>query len=425
MADMEVAPVQQPDITPVAEPNRLRFTTPAASVDHSYEDLARGLSQLDAGLGSFMQERQAKQDAADKAQGDADFYKNNQEGYAQGVASGTIPASQSPAYVAAYKGAQGSLAGDTLQQQFQAAYDNWPGKGQVGGDPDAYSKFTQDFFARNIGTTDPAVLAGLMPKVHAIAQEGLRQHIVDQHNAVVTGYSDTQSALVANTIGAAVGYANSSGNPVDPGWVATQVGAAYDDAVSKGVPTEQAQKNAIEQITAAAELNKAHHGDEILKALDQPMGSTGIVLSQTPYGTAKKVAATDTLDTFARTQVLQASEAQKAADKVAAAQATTNILTFMAQNPGQDVPEGMITSNEYLIPDLREKVASWHDTLAKAGGTSDPQAIMNLQGTSWTGVAWTWCATPWIRGSSSRPATWTKPTRPLTPTPRRTPSWPR
>jgi len=374
---MRTAPIQQPTLDPVAHPTPIRYSPPALARNPGLDDLARGLSAFDSGLSDFLDARQKQNNIADALQAQADFAKNNGKGYADAVEAGTVPASASPAYVNAYKEAQGKLAGQMLEQKFQAAYDAWDGKNNID-DPNAYSKFAQDFFSRNIGTSDPAVLAGLMPVVHEVAANGMKQHIEDQHRSVVQGYSDTQSALLSNHIAAAVGYANSSGNPVDPNYIAGSVGDAYNSARAVGVSPDVAQKNAIIAITTAALLNKAHHGDEILQSLDIPLPGSGIRLSDTPYGAEEKLRAQNALDAYQREQVVQSQKQQSAENKLALGVVEQRVVGAIAKDPLAPVNEDDLKEGSKYDPTFRVKVAQWQDTLSKNAGTSDVEGMNNL-----------------------------------------------
>ena len=374
---MRTAPVDQPTLNPVAANTPLRYSPPAARKDDNLTELARGLSQFDSGLGRYMEERDRASAEQDKAAAQAAFVKNNSQGYADAVKAGAIPASASPTYVSAYKEAQGQLYGQQLEQKFQAAYDQWGGKNNLD-DPDAYSKFAQDFFARNIATSDPDVLRGLMPTVHAIAEHGLRQHVEDQHQTVTQGFADTMSATVNNSISRAVGYANTSGNPLDPNWVAREIGTAYDKALSVGVKDEEAQKTAIIQITTAALLNKNGHGQEILQALDVPLPGTNLVLSKTVFGAEQKERIQNELDNYAREKTLREGTAQKAADKQALGVVEQRVVDGLVKDPNGPVSEDDLKEGSKYDPTFRVRVLDWQDKIYKNGGTSDPQGLMQL-----------------------------------------------
>lgn len=374
---MRTAAVDQPALNPVAANTPLRYSPPALRQDDNLQELARGLGNFDSGLQRFLDSRDKQQQSRDQAQAQADFVKSHGADFAQGVQSGTIPASASPAYVSAYKEAQGQLYGQQLEQKFQAAYDSWAGKGSVD-DPDGYSKFAQDFFARNIGTQDPDVLKGLMPVVHTIAEHGLRQDIENQHTTVTQGYADTMSATVNNVLAQGVAYANTSGNPVDPSWVAQQVGGAYTKALSVGVKPEEAQRSAIVQITTAALLNKAGHGREILQALDVPMPGTDITLSQTTLGAEQKMHVQNELDTYDREKVLHESQAQKAADKQALGVVEQNVVEQLVKDPSAPINEADLKEGSKYDPTFRVRVLDWQDKVFKNGGTSDPTGLMQL-----------------------------------------------
>lgn len=378
--NLGTSPVQQPSFQPVAKDTPLRFSPPALAQDNNLANLARSLQGFSADLDSFTAGREAKQNQVDSEQAQLDFAKSHGTGYADAVAAGTIPASASPAYVGAYKQAQGQLYGQNLEQRFQAAYDNWGGKDNLD-DPNAYSKFYQDWASRQLAPiTDPAVAKGLLPVLHEIAANGLRQNIEHQHQTVVQGYSDAQSAVVNNSIAGAVAYANSSGNPVDPNYIAKAVGDTYTQARGLGVKDEVAQRNAIIQITTAALLNKEHHGDEILKALDVPLPGSSLVLSQTPFGAEQKLKVTNDLESFQHTQVVRETAVQKAAEKAALGTVESRVLDGLAKDPTKPVSEADIKEAETMgnDPTFRNRALEWQERFQKQAEHSDPTAIMNL-----------------------------------------------
>lgn len=378
--NLGTSPVQQPSFQPVAKDTPLRFSPPALAQDNNLANLARSLQGFSADLDSFTAGREAKQNQVDSEQAQLDFAKSHGTGYADAVAAGTIPASASPAYVGAYKQAQGQLYGQNLEQRFQAAYDNWGGKDNLD-DPNAFSKFYQDWASRQLAPiTDPAVAKGLLPVLHEIAANGLKQNIEHQHQTVVQGYSDAQSAVVNNSIAGAVAYANSSGNPVDPNYIAKAVGDTYTQARGLGVKDEVAQRNAIIQITTAALLNKAHHGDEILKALDVPLPGSSLVLSQTPFGAEQKLKVTNDLESFQHTQVIRETAVQKATEKAALGTVESRVLDGLAKDPTKPVSEEDIKQAETMggDPTFRNRALEWQERFQKASEKSDPTAIMNL-----------------------------------------------
>lgn len=376
---LATSPIQQPSLQPVAKTTPIRYAVPAIARDDNLTNLARSLQGLSGDLDSFMDARDKQQNQADVERAQADAITGKAPEYASAVAAGTIPASASPAYVNAYKTAQGQLYGQNLEQRFQAAYDNWGGKDNLN-DPDAYSKFAQDFMARNIGTSDPAVLKGLLPVIHEITNNGLKQNIEHQHQTVVQGYSDAQSAVVNNSIAGAVAYANSSGNPVDPNYIAKAVGDTYTQARGLGVKDEVAQRNAIIQITTAALLNKEHHGDEVLKALDVPLPGSNLILSQTPFGAEQKLKVTNDLEAYQHTQVVRETGVQKATEKAALGAVESRVLDGLAKDPTAPVSEADIKEAETMgnDPTFRNRALEWQERFQKQAEHSDPTAIMGL-----------------------------------------------
>ena len=374
---MDTNPVQQPDITPVAQPTTIRFMTPAvADPSAGLMSLARGLSTLDAGLSSFIDQRQQKADQADALRGEADFHKNNAQGYQEGVQSGAIPAQASQAYTDAYKSAQGALAGNDLQLKFNAAYDAWGGKSDP--DPNAYGNFVKGFLAQNISTADPAVLKGLMPKVQQLTSQGQAQYIQDRHNLTVAGSVDAHVAVADQGLSAVQqdGVKNGGNINLDAGWNSLMgTRAAY---IASGGKSTDIDNKLIDAITSQALLARGQGGPEMLTLLDRNVPGTNYTYAQTSYGAAAKVQTINTLDGWGRRAVAEGKAKQDAADAAALADVSTRAITSLAANPGKPLPDSLIKEGERYDPQFRVNQQKWANTLTEARGSSDPQDILDL-----------------------------------------------
>lgn len=116
--------IQATPLRPVASPVE-SYVRPAEPSRSSLHDVAQGLAAFDTGLQTWLQKREQEQSKADAARGEAAFNRNNQVGWAEAVASGTVPASASPIFVESYKTAQGSHMGVRLREQFNTQYATW------------------------------------------------------------------------------------------------------------------------------------------------------------------------------------------------------------------------------------------------------------------------------------------------------------
>ena len=375
---LDTAPVQRAPLNPVAQPTPIRFSPPALAHDSSLESLAQGLKNFDAGLSDYMDAKQAKQNDADKVQAQADFLKNNQKGYADAVASGTIPASASPLYVQTYKEEQGKVAGQMLEQKFQAAYEAWPGKNNLD-DPTAYSKWAQGWISQNVGTNDPYVLKGLLPVIHDFMEHGLHQNIANQSTNLKQGFGDAQSASMTYDISKGVAFAKTSGQDIPAEYIARVVGDAYDKAKAVGVTDEEAQKRAIVTITTQALQNKDGFGEQILKGLDAPLPGSGLVLSSTPFGAEQKTKIGQELDTYQREKVLHITEQERAANKAALGSLEGKVIEQLAKDPTAVISEDDLKEGQKYDGTFRYRVAQWQDGFLKNEGTSDPETLRKVE----------------------------------------------
>lgn len=377
---MQTAPVTQPDITPVAQPAPMMYRPPAApdAGQGNLMNLARSLSNMDSTLGTIVDQRQQQSDQYDKIQAQADFVKNNSEGYSTAVQQGKIPAYASPSYVSAYKQAEGGVAGFDLQQKFDAAYDAWGGKNSD--DPNAYHQFVSGFLAQNVASNDKDVLAGLMPHINQMVAQGQAEYIQDKHNATVTGFTNATTANMDNSIVTMRNKALSSGTELnlDGGWKALMdQRTAYTSAGGKASDIDN---KLIDTITSQAIQARGQGGVQILSLLDRNVPGTNYTYAETPYGQAQKEQTLTALENMGRRAIADAKTQTDAANKAELGDVQTRVITSLIQNPGQPVPEALIRQGEKagLDPEFRVHVAQWQDTLMKNAGTSNPQDLLDL-----------------------------------------------
>jgi hypothetical protein len=100
-AAQDIAPVSlQPQAAPVDT-----YVQPAreANPGGQLADLAKGLQSVSSDLGSYFAAEKERKDKEDGILGEAEFHKNNQQGYADAIRDGKIPPQSSQAFVKAYK----------------------------------------------------------------------------------------------------------------------------------------------------------------------------------------------------------------------------------------------------------------------------------------------------------------------------------
>lgn len=376
MADRR-QPYQEPrvdvELRPAASPVDTFVVAPQVVQDNSLADLARGLSKLDAGLSGLLEERKAERDKEDAIRAEADFHRNNREGYAEAIQKGLIPAYASKAYVESYKRAQGDVAGYSLEQRFQAAYDGWGGKGDP--DPAKFDAFLGGFLKENIKSDDPEVLKGLLPRLRALTANAAAKNSADRHTALVNGNLATAGAQ----FNIAVDEAHARG-------LATRKGTDYEalfsfiettraEKIAAGANPEDLDKTAIDRIVRGA-IDK--RDPKLLGFFDRKVPGKDYTWGQTPYGQTQKAATLETLETMGRKAIVEEERLRKDAESKEKDEVTRLAIESLATNPDAPFPEELLTRGSKVEPEFRTKVNSWRDNIRKNQAAANPQALLEL-----------------------------------------------
>ncbi|GJE18757.1 hypothetical protein [Methylobacterium marchantiae] len=374
MARAPYKPVELSEaLRPVASPVDTFVQAQTPSRDTNLQDLARSLSGLGGSLAEMVGQRDRKAEEDDKIRGEAAFWKSNGQGAAEGVASGAIPAQASPAFMQAYKRLEGEVAGGQLEQKFASAYDTWEGKTST--DPKAYDQFVGSFIKENLKTEDPDILKGLLPKVHQVAANYLQRHIGDASKATMAGA--VQASVAAND--QAIENANTQG-------LTTKQGTDYEGvfgtieanrAKMLGVGGDKAvyDQQLIDGVTSSAIKLR---DPKILDFFNRKVPGTDYTWGNTPYGRDQKQKTIDALEAMGRKSI--ADEEKKNREELAALKADTTRQTIKAitKNPNGPLPEALLAQGEKVDPDFRVNAITWRNTIAKAGGVSDPEALLGV-----------------------------------------------
>lgn len=360
-------------IRPQAAPVDTFVRAPAPVEDSSLMDLARGLSKLDAGLASFVEERKAERDKEDALRGEAEFHKNNRLGYAEAVSQGLIPAFASKSFVQAYKSAQGNVAGYDLEQKFNAAYDSWAGKDSE--DPAAFDNFLGGFLKENIKTDDPDILRGLLPRIRSITEQGSNRYQTDRHNTVLNGSIKAHSAEVDN----AIDEENRAGLGAEKGpdypKLFTSIQAIRQKALDSGISADKIDPQIVDAVTAKAiELRDP----KVLDFLDQNVPGTDYAWKDTPHGRAKKAETIQTLETMGRQAIEREHREQQEADKKAKADVTRRTVEAIIANPNGPLPEELLNEGSKYDPDFKINAMKWKAAVYRDRGSSDPDALREI-----------------------------------------------
>lgn len=372
MARAPYRPVEETEaLRPVASPADTFVAPQAPSRDTSLQDLARSLSGLGGNLGSFVEKRDKDAEEADKLRGEAAYHTSNQQGYAEGVSSGVIPAQASKTFVAAYKKAEGENAGSQLEQKFSAAYDAFEGKTST--DPKVYDQFVAGFLKDNIKTEDPEILAGLLPKVHQLTANYLQRHIGDTSKAVMADAVRQSGALNDQAIQDAnsAGLARKEGTDYEGVFKTLEANRAK--ALSVGQNAEDHDKTVIDGVTSSS-VNL--RDPKILDFLKRKVPGKDYTWEATPYGRDAKQKAIDSLETMGRKSIADDERARKEAKAAEKDDVTRTLIGAISKAPNAPLPEDLLARGEKVDPDFRVNAIRWRDTIGKGAQTSDNQAML-------------------------------------------------
>ena len=344
------------------------------STASSLADLAKGLSNFDGGLQAFLKQREQQQNENDKVLAERDFHANNQEGYADGVAAGRIPAQASRAYMESYKNTQGDVAGQQMLAKFKVAYDGWDGKGSA--DPQKFNDFLGTFIKSNLqgpDAADPGVLRGLLPRLRELANNGMAAHIAD-----VSNETKRKSVLVAGAQADMViedGY--KAEKPDNKAIIAT-IHALRDGKLKAGENEEKLDHAYIDAIVSQAQ-QRGEAGRSLLEEFkNAQVPGKDYTWGNTPYGREKIISAIDAIDKKERQDQVASKQARLEANKQALDAWTRKTLDALSKDPSVPVPEEVIKEGEKYDADARVKVIDWRNKLLNSTATSDPNAMRDL-----------------------------------------------
>jgi muramidase (phage lysozyme) len=358
--------IERTDLQPIAAPIQ-SYVQPGPS---PLRGLAEGLGKFDTGLKEFIDTRAKKQADDDALRGEAEFYRKHDGTIAEGIAAGKYPAQWSPAFVNGYKKTQGNVRGVQLQNDFQAAYDAWPGKNDE--NPKAYEIFVQQWMADNVGPDeDPRILKSLLPHIASAVTDGSNRYIQDRHKLVYGGAVDATIAGAGQDVDKAVqdGLSVPEGTNYPALW--ESIAAKREEAVKTGVRPDDLDLSLMQTMSAKILTTR---DPELLKFFDQKVPGKDYTYGESPDGIKIKKETLDSLDVINRRSLSDESEAAKAANKAALDAAEAEAGNLLATDPTKPLPEELIARGSKLDGGFRAKTEGWRDTFAKRL-PSDPKAI--------------------------------------------------
>lgn len=360
-------------LRPVASPVDTFVRAQEPSRDTNLQDLARSLSGLGGSLAGLVGQRDKEAEEADAIRGEAAFHTNNQQGYAEAVASGVVPAQASQSFMRAYKKAEGEVAGGVLEQKFAAAYDTWDGKTST--DPKVYDAFVSKFLKESISTQDPDVLRGLLPKIRQVTSNYLQRHIGDVSRSTMEGAVKAGAAKNDQVIEQANSAGLSSRKGTDYGAVFGQLEANRAESLRSGVNAEKYDKELVDGVTSSAIKLR---DPKILDFLDRKVPGQDYTWGNTPYGKEQRQKTIDALETMGRRSIAEDEKTRREEKAAAKDDITRRTIGAITADPKAPIPEDLLSAGEKVDPDFRVNAIRWRDTIAKGGQVSDNEEVLGV-----------------------------------------------
>ncbi len=367
--------------TPTIEPQEV-FRPQAAPVDtyirppepapSDLHNLAKGLENFSRDIRGMFQAREARDAEAAQIRGEAQFFQDNQVGYAEAVRQGKIPAFASRPFMEAYKEAEGKVIGARLASQMQLEYQTWEGRNTQ--DPANFDTFMADSLKRNLSQDDPAVLKGAMPYIYSTVNAGYSQRTQDAADAAYNGSLDAHVAVSSMAIDAASDEGLSSGQGTDYDALWEELIAQRDTTLTSGIRSLDYDKKFIEVIAAKAIEER---DPALLALLDRNLPGQDAPISATPYGREVKARTIDSLETVNVQAENAAYTAQQRRDKAMKDELTSFAIEAIMADPNVVLPDNFWTEFEKVEPEARIKVQDWRNS-ALNGDQEDQEAIASL-----------------------------------------------
>ncbi len=361
-------------IQPVAQPVST-YVRPAEPAPSSLHQLAEGLAAFDSGMRGWLDKKEAEQAEADAIRGEAAFNRNNQVGWAEGVASGAIPAHASPIFMEAYKKAQGEAMGIRMREQFNLEYAQWEGRNSS--DPEAFTTFLTDFVTRHYGAEDdPDILSGFNPHVEALRESAYQTWSSDRANTIYSGHLDTRAALVGDIIDNASqqGIALETGTDYDA--MRHDILAQRQEALGSGIRMADYDKELVATIAAKA----IEHGDpELLQLLEDTLPGYEVALSSLPdFRDVKATTEAALIAEYRRRREADAKR-QQAEDRDRENAIVTGVMREVAEDPSVEIPEEVLREWEKYDPEARKKLVDARKSLSDGITMEDPQDLITIE----------------------------------------------
>ena len=364
---IEPQEVLRPKATPVD--NYVRPPDPAPSDLHN---LAAGLQNFSRDIKGMLSARKARDEEAARIRGEAQFFQDNQVGYAEAVRQGKVPAFASRPFMEAYKEAEGKVVGARLASQMQLEYQGWEGRNDQ--DPANFDQFMADFLKRNLTQNDPDVLRGAMPYIYSTVNAGYTQRTQDAADAAYNGGLNANIAVSSMAIDDAsiAGLTSGKGTDYDALWEALI--ANRGTALSSGIREADYDAKLIDLIAAKA---LEERDPAILALLDRSLPDSANAISATPYGRDVKAKTIDAMETVNYQAENAAYTAQQRRDTAMREELTAFAIEAIAKDPNVVLPDNFWSNFTKVEPEARIKIQEWRNAVLN-GQEEDVEAIRDL-----------------------------------------------
>lgn len=350
-------------IRPVARPTD-PFVQVGPTPKSPLWDVARALGEFESSLQPLVNKAQAEHNAAEAARGEAAFYENNQQGMAEAVRTGAVPAYASPQFKQSYREAEGRRIARDATASIVAEYETWPGKASddTTGFAPWISERTRSFLE---GIDDPVVLQSAMPGIRQITERLGLQHAKYVGDRVMDRAVDGIGKDIQGAID------NASGEPV-PGpdgklitysGLSEAITASVEAGRKIGIPEERLRKIAVDATVAKA---VAKRDFDLLKALPPELAST-------PYGAKEIAEAQDKIATAIYRDESRADRRTNIEEKDARETAIRAVIERFTQDIDAEIPDEILAAGEKGDPEFRIKAEELRNKMRTNATKVDPQ----------------------------------------------------
>lgn len=354
-------PLDQNPLKPVASEVDT-YARAAAATKSPLWDVATALSGLSGDLDSYISKRKKETDDEERAAGAAAYHKNRQTAYGDAVRQGLIPPFASKAFIEAYKGQEGDVAGRQLATTMQAEY-NQSGIGSSG-DPAAGGKFVAERTAAMLQREkDPTVLASMLPRIRA-AQDGIE---TAHRQATSETYFTRVNQNFQLQVNGILDDAMTSNEPVES--TMGKIEGLKERLTAAGVPAAR-----LDDITTKAIAQKAENtsNDGLLKVYDAPLRDGTTLGARLDVQTLRK----STGETIARKLLHDEDMAHKReerARKDLESKTTTQVVEMLRADPNATIPKELVDAGQKADPKFALTVSSLRKSFFEAKSVVDPE----------------------------------------------------